>query len=86
MTWAEAYALWQRLDGSIWFGVAVYPYLSRRRIQERLDLAAEAVRDQETTIRGLLVATGLSGVDLHRVRRRMRLLLTDDEDSTEARH
>jgi hypothetical protein len=65
MTWAGAYAEWRRLDGAIWFGVAVYLYLSRRRLRQRLAHAEGEVRIQVAVIRSLIRAASLCGITLH---------------------
>jgi hypothetical protein len=65
VTWAGAYALWQRLDGSIWFGVAVYLYLTRRAVQRKLRHAEHEVLIQVAVIRTLIRAADLCGVTLH---------------------
>jgi len=67
MTWAAAYALYQRLDGAIWFGVSVYLYLTRRAVQRRLRHTLVVVRVQAATLEVMatyLIAAQVDVADL----------------------
>jgi len=80
VTWAGAYALYQRLDGSIWFGVAVYLYLTRRAMQRRLRHTLVVVQAQSALLGALATRLAVAQVDV------AELFGTDDGKSKEKVH
>lgn len=80
MTWAAAYALYQRLDGSIWFGVAVYLYLTRRIAQRRLRHALVVVQAQSSLLGALATRIGVEQAEL------AEIFGTDDGENKEKVH
>jgi hypothetical protein len=50
VTWAEAHELWRRVDGSIFLGVAVYLYITRRTAERRLQRSLAVAQSQRALI------------------------------------
>lgn len=64
MTLKDAIEVWRRLDGPLFFGVAVYLYLSRRDARRKLRRAAQIIGSQEASIQWLIVAARQRGLIL----------------------
>jgi hypothetical protein len=64
MIWSDALEAWRRIDGTLFFGVAVYLYLSRRAARRKLARAVQIVGSQEASIQLLIVAARQRGLIL----------------------
>lgn len=64
MSWTGALEVWHRIDGALFFGVAVYMYLSRRSARRKLARAVQIIGSQESSIQLLIVAARQRGLIL----------------------